>query len=627
MCTNERLFNDAGERWSEVAVLACRQLGLPSGGAVLIAPDNNAVILLPRPDPEGCAAAGLAARGSRRYVPVGVACRVTLRPQKLRQPPPPSPPATPPPPPAIAVNYTFRRDCGSSYWSNRSRWLSGHPGAAGGAAPGQRQRPPRVGDAVLRLALQRHGPGVSQYACRSSGLPGEWSYMWPIDRDVPRASNSTPVHLVAMAGCSTDPSGALACQVAADLDDAWALYESHKNDWSALAAYWPDPSGLYNLLTHCGQRGHSLDATITCSGPDNPTEPPSPPLAIATVQNDVLTELTTYYDAVYTVRRATAARSTTSASSATRCAQITGGSKPYGVWWPSYNYRDYTPWFMDAMAWEDKDALPLTLRSIDCSAVGPSGPGPGPGGAWAWAGVSASPWGQSPLAPVPRNLSYCSVTPALSPPSSIQQECYSYFSSMAQYALTCRRADYTYHSQLMDVRLAGGSDGTWGRLEVLHSARMTEGWGTVCARRFPLAWAQAVCRDLGLGWARARLLPPSAAAPAPPSAWALDSVACQSPPWDPAGLEAVGGRPALSFLRDCNRAISTPLELCGHYTDVVVDCGGSGASVAPPSAPPTYGGYGAPPPGYGEYGGPPPPGYGGYGGYGEYGSPPPAYGA
>lgn len=103
---------------------------------------------------------------------------------------------------------------------------------------------------------------------------------------------------------------------------------------------------------------------------------------------------------------------------------------------------------------------------------------------------------------------------------------------------------------------------------------------TTPARPHTRTHPQGVCRDLGLGWTEARLLPTSAAAPlenADSVPIHMDGIACfanrvwWARPWSEEREQPP------SFLRDCRPDWrGSIIKTCDHRTDVVIACGGSG---------------------------------------------------
>ncbi|PNH05648.1 Deleted in malignant brain tumors 1 protein [Tetrabaena socialis] len=210
---------------------------------------------------------------------------------------------------------------------------------------------------------------------------------------------------------------------------------------------------------------------------------------------------------------------------------------------------------------------------------------------------------------VPANISLCSAEASEPLPMPPTLACIQY-GDWTNKLISCQPKLFWLAPRLGSVRLVGGANSSYGRLEVINQETLDRGWGTVCAPGFDQEHAQAVCRDLGLPWTQAAVLPASAVPQAPPSQLiALDDIYCRQHWWPTADVH-----PPLSFARDCMRIWQgSLLRTCGYDADVGVACSGEVIMPLPPSPPsPVYGGYG----------GPPPPVYGPYGGYGG----PPAYG-
>ncbi|KXZ54567.1 hypothetical protein GPECTOR_4g632 [Gonium pectorale] len=550
-------------------------------------------------------------QAQRNFVPAGIACRGSGPP-----PPPPNaspPPPAPSPPPGLgppAVNYTMRltdRITGEETHSNGSRVTSGRLEVL--------LTPPGEGAPVWgTLCMSTWFPdAVAQYACKSLGLPYRSAWFNSRARYANFASlRSKPIHVVYMGGCQLRPDG-LACDVVANFSDAREALRS------GAAA---DERRIYyrRAMQVCVDppegRGHEADAFVTCDDsnppPPNPPPPPPsprPPYPPVAVRNDVQLNFTTYFDNVYGVEfgvRAPGSGETVwgslcpsryyqdylndRAAANSMCNQLSGGRWPVGV--TVFLDRQEPP-FLPPSA-KRRDA-PVVLTDLDCNAV--------PG-----------------IAP---NISVCSAAVADPLPQHPSVACSSI--SWANRLLSCTATEYSNTPEVLSLRLVGGASASVGRLEVVMRSRLDASWGTVCGDTFNASHAQAVCRDLGLPWTRAAVLPASAVnGPAPPEQPVLiDNVGCFRN--TPRQLQDTGRQPALSFMRDCYRQWwDGVLPDCGHESDVVVACEGEGGQGPDPSAPPpapqpsssvpdgTYGGYGVYCYVYG--------GYSGYGGYGVYGS-------
>ncbi|KAG2494475.1 hypothetical protein HYH03_007527 [Edaphochlamys debaryana] len=483
---------DVDEYWSEVAVLACRQLGLPSAGTVLVNP------------------------ASKRY-PWKTHKVAAAAPAKA----------------FLRHNY---RPCSDSM---------DHPAEALGDCSGLviaegTYEDCRTAGGVVNFDRSAMPVAV---ACRA-----ERRISSPPSPPPPAKYSNLTVRLV-------NPKTGLT-----HYHDGTPKY---RDDWSPFLSYlFPSADDLQATLDYCTTKGHAIDAWISCRR-DTPRDmSPPPPAAKPTILNDIEISVESPYENVHLVRfgaRPAGAPSTEPLMWGSACAedswsgiskmrllghtlcnQITNGVKPYGVWWHSQGDPPFVGINMDEL-----QRRPVVLSDLDCSKYG----GPASEAAVVAAGSGAS-WTNPELVAVPRNISYCK-------------------------AGSCGD-DYYYPTDMIDVRLVGGSDKTWGRLEVLNRNKLRNSpeWGTVCASAFTVHHAQAICRDLGLPWEGASLLPSAAVAPADPAAWILDEITCYTSSNDPA-VHRLGKADRLSFVRDCNDARTTAFPICdSHGTDVVMACGG-----------------------------------------------------
>ncbi|KAG2483759.1 hypothetical protein HYH03_017414 [Edaphochlamys debaryana] len=580
---------------------------------------------------EDCAVAAQLVGIGRSYMPIAITCRNV---RKGRNPS--VPPAPPPPPPLRFSDYTMRivdpatgmteNEDGTKVSDGRLEVLL--PDATG---------VPVWGTVCYGTVGDSIPDEWAEYACRQSGLPYGWasaSYSY-----APWASESTPVHLIAAKACAINPvTASLGCQLTLNATQAAEVLEKYKDDWSPLQGYFDSAEDLEAVITECANNGHRSDVRVSCFG--EPVASPPPPAPKVEVRNDVVLEYETHFDSMYTFRfgaRAHGAPATDPLFWGTACLppqkqeitlsnirlvghtlcnQITDGERPYGVFQFIYGLP-----FVEM----DDDVIkesPVSISSLECDVYGGS-----PEEADVTAIGAAISYDAAKFVGVPKNISFCKATIADPIPNSVNNTCRTWRDSMAQSVLVCRRQDYTYttSNDIINVRLTGG-DGTWGRVEVLDRRYLMDagvgGWRGVCAPVLTLDLAQAICRDLGLDWRNAALLPPALVS-LPEKGRRIDSIYCASYPFhDP--REFLGEAAHLSFLRDCYDDARTRVSQCDARQSAAITCGGLNAMPSPAygSNPPMYGPYGgSPPPAYGPYGGSPPPAYGPYGG-----SPPPVYG-
>ncbi|KAG2486319.1 hypothetical protein HYH03_015023 [Edaphochlamys debaryana] len=655
------------EFWTELAVLACRQMGLPSANAAIVNPESRryrwrtqkiadelpakAVIrffysgcaeaataesmfdcvgqlaVLDRAAGDCSEAAQLVKAGST-FTPVAITCR---NPRKASPPPPgrpPVPPSPPPPPPLRYSNYTMRLVDFETGLTVNAKGKQVSDGRLEVLLPNADGQP--VWGSVCNDDYSGIPTAMGQYACRQLGLP--WQYSW-VTTYYSSSQNATaaaiPVHWVAAKACAMDEeTGALGCQLTLSEAQAMAAIEKYKDDWSPMRGYFRSPEELQSVIRNCASRGHQADLRVTCWG--KPPAPPPPPVPKVAVRNDVVLEYDTHFDSMYTVRfgaRAHGAPATdplfwgTSCLPVddydalarndrivghTLCNQITNGTRPYGVWVYAYGLPFVETDFLVVQE------SPVTLSSIECVLYG----GPKEEAELVAIG-SSSTWSGFKFVGVPKNISFCKATVVDPIPNSVNNTCYPYYSSMVQNTLACHRQDYINiaSGDLLNVRLTGG-DGTWGRVEVLDRRYLKhpvlKGWRRICASALNAQHAQAICRDLGLGWQGAAVLPPSAVVVAEPEGdRRMDQLGCVDYPYlDPRGL--LGEMPRMSFLRDCYDTSRTQLAMCESGQSAVIACGNA-APTPSPSPAPSYGN--SPPPAYyGPYGGRPPV----YGPYGTY---------
>ncbi|PNH05644.1 Deleted in malignant brain tumors 1 protein [Tetrabaena socialis] len=505
------------------------------------------------------------------YLPTAVECTDTA-------PPPPSPPSqlrSPPRPDAPGANYTVRivdPHTGLTTYANGSRVSQGRLEVL---QPTPNNRQPVWGTVCHTSSTPLE---LAQYACRATGLPYRGAYMRSGRRFFVRQDVlSMPIHWVFLEDCRLQSQG-LACGVVAGWGQAQKLLRSG----GAAANDDPRRQAIRFALKYCdedGTVGHQADAYVICEDtyppppspptPPSPAPPPAPPLMI---RNDVRLNVTEYFDGVYGVQfgvrhpvsgtivwgtycqpDATSIWSYDfDAIGSTVCSQITAGARPYAAF--TYVGAPYS--FLPPP--NVRRDMPAVLAGLDCGVVA--------------GGVLA-------------NISLCAAEasePLPMPPTSVCME-----SGWNNWLINCQQTRSFNIPLLVSVRLAGGANSSYGRLEVVARNALGRGWGTVCALDFGVEHAQAVCRDLGLPWTQAALLPAAAVSPAPPSQYvAIDAVSCVD--------DSYYAPLPLSFERDCHRSFvgGSQLKTCGHGADVGVACGVYGP----------YGGYGGPaPPAYGTY--------------------------
>ncbi|KAG2426344.1 hypothetical protein HXX76_013101 [Chlamydomonas incerta] len=607
----------------------------------------------------------------RNYVPTGVVCTDTPR---LRPPVPPSLPPSPPPGvrPAVdmsipATNYTMRivhQRSGLTTYRNGSRVTKGRlevllPRLG---SNGTRQGEPVWGTVCVSAGVPDE---VAKYACRSNGLPYKAAYtLFGVRPKQPKLA-SVPVHWVVMRGCTNRADG-LACAATLSRQDITAFRAANRAAVRAGLAPrtlpYEDISDmqLQYSMAACDKQGHQVDAYINCvdtprtyfSPPSPPPPPPRPPYPPSIIRNSVQLNVTTIADNLYYImfgvpvpggqpgelvwghfcpRNPNSGTDDlyidrTAANAA--CNQITRGARPYGY----YNYlqTDKTyPWPL-LPPHAERLSRPVVLEGIDCSMVPPP--------ATAYDGGTVMTETER-MFPRVDNLSLCEVTPAAYPPEPLPENDYCSFRAWgARRLISCTDSPWIETPYMTGMRLVGGdANGTWGRLQIVLHREFGDyvGWGTVCAPDFTIQHAQGVCRDLGLGWTEARLLPTSAAAPLEDPDRVpilMQAVYCfANRVWWTRPWEEEHEQPP-SFRRDCRPGWrGSIIGSCDHRSDVVIQCGGSAEIIhapvpgPPPSAvQPTA----APPAHYGPYGSTPPPYGGAYGGYGSYPPPPPpSYGA
>ncbi|KAG2493659.1 hypothetical protein HYH03_008174 [Edaphochlamys debaryana] len=637
----------------DVAKLICRGLGLPWHGARLMRPEgfNNsedvspmswramAVTSTPKrmcynspsahsvldcqglktfvaKPPVNCnfAARLMIGKLKYNYLPAAVSCREVAQ----KQAPPPSPP--PPLPPlakmGTSVNYTTRivhPVTGTEYGPDGSRVSHGRLEVLL-AGPGDGEEP--VWGTVCAFV---HPPKeLAQYACRAAGLPWAGAHITRSEFAPRLAPKTMPVHWFYVEHCRLDPKG-LACALTANWEYVAGLLQDARYGLQKV-----DPAVRMRLkasLDACdgSVKGHVMDAVVMCEPgepsmpphvefPAPPAPPPSPPLAFHT---DVRLKADEVFDGVYMVKLGvrngssyvygTVCNNDMSQSvppgldrsaAAAVCHQLTNGAKPYGAW----SYIESGTEYNHLPTSEERQAVPWVATGLDCTAV-PVTPRSPP----VWVGdlnfVGSAP-----------NVTACRLTGVPKPiGKELPRECSN--GAWSHRLLTCNTVDMAYPPYILGVRLAGGNDSSWGRLEVvMPGLGIQDGFGTVCAQDFGIEHAQAVCRDLGMGWTKAKLLPPTAvnASKLGSLPIALEALECPDllyPLYSLGDAAPFEARSRLSFVRDCREPSyrNSYLPLCDHTSDVVLACGGDSPplprlSPSPPPAPspaPAYGSSGS----------------------------------
>ncbi|KAG2490700.1 hypothetical protein HYH03_010861 [Edaphochlamys debaryana] len=485
-----------------------------------------------------------------------------------------------------------------------------------------------------------------RYACRAAGLPWRNPW-WTLGRSTPRlAPPSVPMHWLYAEACELTPQG-LACGLVAEPQQAAELLNASRiaagsSEYSGSSGSSGSGAGCVDLgpvaakflqlaLEKCdvrARRGHVYDTVVTCR-PDapawpalQPPPPPAPPSQPLPILNDVQVRGTEVFDNVYAmvelgVRPSASAdpvwgtvvrepvfeeapRGLARSAAAAICAQLTAGRRTYGYWarlGVDYGTRGWGRGFPTLAEWR---GVPVVAHDVDCRGWG--------------AGVRFDqqpddPWLKLPPEGWAPNITMCRVTPARPFPAggiNLDSDVNVWSNRLLACSVVECGRDFADVDTVLSLRLAGGGNSSWGRLEVLLQRLGYEnfGFGSVCAHGFRLEQAQAVCRDLGLGWTDARILPTTAVPTANGSV--------------PIGMDGFECKPApatrLSFQRDCKQPFrGDSLPYCGHDTDVVMACGGESPPLDYPSPSPSR------PPGYGASPGPSP--------SPSYGSAPPAYGS
>ncbi|PNH07875.1 hypothetical protein TSOC_005652 [Tetrabaena socialis] len=493
------------------------------------------------------------------YMPAGVACRGVA-------PPPLPPPPTPPPPrpdSTPGVNYTMRIVnplTGRTTYSNGSQVSSGILQVLQ-ATPSS---PKPVWGTVCAAADLP--VGLAQYACRAAGLPYRTAkLMAPLwsPGHVAKYARAMPVHWVYLEDCQLRPQG-LDCGIVAGVKEAQELMRR-----AAVAGDAARRTVIDRVVRFCDGLKHRADIRVTCGDnyqpppgapspplPPPPAPPPSPPTM---VRNDIQLNATEYLTNVYGIQfgvrhpvngttvwgtycpldEALVFNTDSNAVVNAICSQITAGSRPYGSVYRVEWFRDYI--FLPRQ--EARRDMPAVLSRLDCDIVA--------------GGTSA-------------NISLCATELSEPLPMPLSLGCM--FGGWTQRLVSCFDTEYLY-PRLGAVRLTGGANSSYGRLEVINQDTLDMGWGTVCAPQFGVKHAQAVCRDLGLPWTQAAVLPASTVLLVPPSPLiAMDNIACLNQ----TGRWRADTPPPLSFARDCERMYvgGSSQPTCGHEADIVMACGG-----------------------------------------------------
>ncbi|KAG2500949.1 hypothetical protein HYH03_000773 [Edaphochlamys debaryana] len=451
---------------------------------------------------------------------------------------------------------------------------------------------------------------LAQYACRYSGLPWEgarYRQMSAEQRTERAAERQQPATALVAQGCSLgDGEGrdaTVRCNLLLGSDMTPQVFQPGGPLPEALRLL------LLDVATRCNPAtgGHRYDALVECRGPQPPPAP-APPLSPVPVRNSIRLNWTEHFPNVYEVRFGvpddagqvvwgTACSPpgeydvTYPDVASTLCSQITGGRHSGGFPVPLDPDLSYS--FLPPP--EIRRDAPVVLTGLSCAH-----PGLAEQGVW-WLD----------------NVSGCEYEAADPLPSSQLPHCDS--SGWCANLLACGdmlvdpRDDTSY---IVSLRLTGGATPRSGRLEVVMRHEVSYGWGAVCDDgTFTREHAQAACRDMGLPWQLANLLPTSAAAPPPEGMHVLLSdVDCDSPyAATPTNLTAPR---VLSLMRDCTRSRPYAYSPCrADQQAVVIHCT-DGSPEAPLEPPPPQ----EPPPVPSM---PPPPAYGAYGTYppGAYGTP------
>ncbi|KAG2499081.1 hypothetical protein HYH03_003264 [Edaphochlamys debaryana] len=210
---------------------------------------------------------------------------------------------------------------------------------------------------------------------------------------------------------------------------------------------------------------------------------------------------------------------------ATLCTQITGGRRPYGFLVQAS--RPYYPQITTVPPYRLRiNTTRVVVTELEC-------------------GSNTSQifynWDLEQNAPQ-ADINGCrATTPLPTLPLDVNSSCI--YTSMASRFLYCTDRKFIFSPTIFSVRLAqetrmpltvpvegsapGSAEGangtrtvnaTVGRLQVRMFSRLELDWGRVCRTGFNTTVAQSACRDLGLPWTHAAVLPPSALpkGPSPP---------------------------------------------------------------------------------------------------------------
>ncbi|KAG2485638.1 hypothetical protein HYH03_015610 [Edaphochlamys debaryana] len=305
VCIRPSAFRQSEEFWSELAVLACRQMGLASQMSVLVNPmstrypwrthkianalpakvmvkyymsgcsnagsaqsmfdcgDQLDVLENTQPD---CSTAAQELGIGQVWMPVAIACRGA---PKLRSPPP-APPTSPPPPPLRQMTYSFRLVDPVSGKSEDNNGTKIQQGRLEVLLPKDGSSLPVWGTVCYNPDKPALPGFVLRHICRSMGVPSFYPWVWQgaaAGSTYPPAPDSVPVHWIAAAGCTSDAiKGTLGCTFTPNVAEALALVEEHKSYWDPLQPYFSSADVLLNLAQSCAKGGHAMDACLSCYG-------------------------------------------------------------------------------------------------------------------------------------------------------------------------------------------------------------------------------------------------------------------------------------------------------------------------------------------------------------------------
>ncbi|KXZ49522.1 hypothetical protein GPECTOR_21g748 [Gonium pectorale] len=503
-------------------------------------------------------ASNCTAYGMEPYRPAGVVCSAS----KPQPSPPPAPPR--PRPPSLGLSSPLVTRI-THPWTRKTNNSDGSP--------------------VTR--------GRLEYACRQAGLPYKGadtvSFYSMESRTLRPLPKEVPYWLTIASGCELGEDGGLSCRFLGGPEMTPGLL-SYQNAKDALEDY-----DMMETIIHGGSCNRSLSNSpeyelfVNCTDdvsppmspspppprPKPPTPPAPPPSPPARVRNSVKLRAKELlpgsflygmlefgvldpktdkhvWGTLYWYQDYGDVPSDDPWAAAAMCSTLTRGSRTTGQFIPLEEYGT-TRTFPNLPPASVREAVPVALHDLDC-------------------------YPHFPLTqPLP--LEYCDVVPAA--PLPTYQDTARMSSSLANMVLSCTKAaprsEVSYwSSDVLQLRLAGGLRSSFGRLEALTSRTSALGWGTVCSDGFTEAHAQAACRDMGLPWSRARLLPASALNTTAPANQpvVLEALDCWG--FSPNGSLIEGwsyGATELSLIGGCHNGIRT-LSRCGHDEDVVIECRG-----------------------------------------------------